>query len=437
LLGNEGALKEGAVTTRHWGGPAGGASSDPPPRAPALAAESPQLAREGGAYTHIRPGEEVRQELEHPTPPGRSAPLAGWTLAVKDLIAIAGRPLIGGSRAREDVPAEARDAPIVAVLRRLGAVVVGTTTLHELAFGVTGVNVYAGTPSNPAAPGAIPGGSSSGSAAAVGEGSARIALGTDTGGSVRIPAALCSVVGFKPSYAAYPTAGVLPLAPSLDHLGVLARSVGDVCTVHAALGHSLAAPRARPRIGLIKASLEDAQPEVAEAIARLLELAARSGCTLVEIGWPEPELVIHSSTTIMFAEAAIVHREILERCPELLGEDVRARLDTGAAIGSAALTEAERERVAIRADTIRAFEGLDCVVGPTVGILPPPLAVAEEASLGLRLVANTRLANLVGIPAVSLPIGAPGAPVGLQVMARADDSALTVAAWIEQLAARE
>jgi Asp-tRNA(Asn)/Glu-tRNA(Gln) amidotransferase A subunit family amidase len=435
LLATEGALKEGAVTTREWAGPAGGASSDPPPRPPDAAAASPKLARDGGAYTHIRGDEEIRRELGRGAPPGRLAPLRGWTVAVKDLIAIAGRPLNAGSRAREAVPAEQRDAVIVAALRRLGAVVVGTTTLHELAFGVTGVNAYAGTPTNPRAPGCIPGGSSSGSATAVAEGSARIALGTDTGGSVRIPAALCGVVGFKPSYAAYPTDGVLALAPSLDHLGVLAASMGDVCTVHAALGHRLAAPPARPRIGVIRAALEDAQPEVAGVIARLVELAARRGATVVEVAWPEPELVIRSSTTIMFAEAASVHREILERCPELLGDDVRARLDAGAAIGPAALAEAERERAVIRADARRTFEGLDCIVGPTVAVLPPPLAASSDAAVGLRLVANTRLANLVGIPAISLPVGTPGAPVGLQVMAPADDGALAAAAWIEQLAA--
>jgi Asp-tRNA(Asn)/Glu-tRNA(Gln) amidotransferase A subunit family amidase len=396
-------------------------------------AASPRSAREGGAYTHVCDREQLERVLERAEVATGSAPLRGWTFAVKDLIAVAGRPLRAGSRAREGVAPEQRDAPIVAELRRLGGVLVGTTTLHELAFGVTGVNHHAGTPLNPLAPDAIPGGSSSGSAVAVAEGSARIALGTDTGGSVRIPAALCGVVGFKPAYASYPTAGVLALAPSLDHVGVLAASVADVCTVHAALRHSVTTAARRPRIGLIKADLEDARPQVAAAVEALLELAARRGCAIVEATLPERELVLHASTTIMFAEAAHVHREILADCPELLGDDVRERLEAGAVITTGELAAARRARDRACEATAHALEGLDCLIGPTVGTLPPPLSAAAERSVGQILVANTRLANLTGVPALSLPLAADGAGIGLQVMARSDESALAAAAWLEAL----
>jgi Asp-tRNA(Asn)/Glu-tRNA(Gln) amidotransferase A subunit family amidase len=323
---------------------------------------------------------------------------------------------------------------MVARLRRRGAILVGTTTLHELAFGVTGINDYAGTPANPRARGCIPGGSSSGSAVAVAEGSARIALGTDTGGSVRIPAALCGVVGFKPTFRSYPTAGVLALAPSLDHVGVLAASVADVCAVHAALGNQLRAQGRPPRIGLISAAMEDANPAIADAIEQLLALAESAGCAVAEVSWPDTQLVVEASTTIMFAQAAHVHRETLSCCPELLGDDVRARLQTGAAVDRTAVAQAERARAAIRIATARAFEGLDCVLGPTVGSFPPTLAAAREPAVGMRLVAGTRLANLVGIAAVSLPLAGAGAPVGLQVMAQTDQLALAAASWIEQLA---
>jgi Asp-tRNA(Asn)/Glu-tRNA(Gln) amidotransferase A subunit family amidase len=407
--------------------------TDPEPTPGGATTASPRPAREGGAYTHVRDREQVERELALVRAGTGHAPLRGWTVAVKDLIAVAGRPLRAGSRAREGVAPERHDAPIVAELRRLGGVVVGTTTLHELAFGVTGINHHAGTPVNPRAPDSIPGGSSSGSAVAVAERSARIALGTDTGGSVRIPAALCGVVGFKPAYASYPTAGVLALAPSLDHVGVLAASVADVRAVHTALGHGATAPAREPRIGLIRSDLEDAQPQVAAAIEALLELAARRGCTIVDAVLAERELVVQTSTTIMFAEAAHVHREILADCPELLGDDVRARLQAGAVIAAGELAAARRARDGVCEATAHALEGLDCLIGPTVGTLPPPLRTAAEPSVGLGLVANTRLANLTGIPALSLPLPAGGVMIGLQVMARSDERALAAATWLEAL----
>jgi Asp-tRNA(Asn)/Glu-tRNA(Gln) amidotransferase A subunit family amidase len=396
-------------------------------------AASPRSAREGGAYTHVYDREQLECDLARAGTRTASAPLRGWTVAVKDLIAVAGRPLRAGSRAREGAAPEPRDAPIVSELRRRGGVLVGTTTLHELAFGVTGVNHHAGTPVNPRAPDSVPGGSSSGSAVAVAEGSARIALGTDTGGSVRIPAALCGVVGFKPAYGSYPTAGVLALSPSLDHVGVLAASVADVGAVHAALRHGATTGARRPRIGLIKTDLEDAQPQVAAAVEALLALAARGGCAIVETTLSERELVMHTSTTIMFAEAAHVHREILADCPELLGDDVRERLAAGAAISADELAAARRARDGVCDATAQALEGVDCLLGPTVGMLPPPLSAAAERSVGLGLVANTRLANLTGLPSLSLPLPAGGAMIGLQVTARSDESALAAAAWLEAL----
>ncbi len=395
-----------------------------------MAGAAPRPASEGGGYVYIRPCGEVTQDLMRSRE--RSGPLAGWTFAVKDLIAVAGLSLGAGSRAREGIAPELEDAPIVDQLRRRGAVMVGTTTLHELAFGVTGINDYAGTPVNPLVPGAVPGGSSSGSAVAVAEGSARIALGTDTGGSVRIPAALCGVVGFKPAYGSYSKVGVLPLAPSLDHVGVLARSVADVRVVHAALGHPDEAPSAPTRLGLVKSSLEDAEPSVAEAIEQLITRASQRGCVVVELAWPDAERVAQISTTIMFAEAAHVHRGILARCPELLGADVRHRLETGASLSSAVVAEAEAERRLMRSSVLALFDAIDCIVSPTVGLPAPRVEDARESTIAGRLVANTRLANITGVPAISLPVAATPT-VGLQVIAATDDETLAAAAWIAQL----
>jgi Asp-tRNA(Asn)/Glu-tRNA(Gln) amidotransferase A subunit family amidase len=403
---------------------------DPKPTAAFEPGSIPQPAHVGGAYAYIRPRADVERACTAQT--ASAGALAGWTLAVKDLIAVAGLRLGAGSRTRAAVAPEPKDASVVEHLRRLGAVFVGTTTLHELAFGVTGINDYAGTPANPLRIGAIPGGSSSGSALAVAEHSARFALGTDTGGSVRIPAALCGVVGFKPAQGTYSTEGVLPLAPSLDHVGILARSVADVCAVHAACVERVMPLSAPPRVGLVRASFEDAERPVAEALERLLELAARRGCSIVDVALPDPQLVAEASTTIMFFEAALAHRDILESCPELLGRDVRLRLETGAALGAAAVAQAEQARSGVRAAVLAAFDGLDGVLGPTVGCLPPSLERGRDSAIATRLVANTRLANLVGMPAISLPV-ASGIPIGMQIMSTTEVSALATAAWIERL----
>ncbi len=405
-------------------------TSHPEPKFGNRAPAPPRLASEGGAYVHIRSSADVEDELARAS--DLAAPLAGWTLGVKDLIAVAGLPLGAGSRARADAAPERNDAPIVARLRGLGAALVGTTALHELAFGVTGINDYAGTPENPRLAGAVPGGSSSGSAVAVAEGSARIALGTDTGGSVRIPAALCGVVGFKPRYGVYSTAGVLPLAPSLDHVGLLARSVADVCTVHEALGNQVGAPGVRPRIGLIKQSFEAADAAVIKALERLLTRASDAGCTISEVAWPDPELVMQASTTIMFAEAYAVHRNLLERCPQLIGADVRLRLETGSQISASAVAEAARARSEIRTVVAAAFDGLDGVLGPTVGCPPPQVRDARDGDVGAGLVLGTRVANLSGVAALSLPVAAE-LPVGVQVMAASDQATLALGAWLERL----
>ena len=204
--------------------------------------ERAALALTGGAFIEIFADAMDRARPGHR--PGGC--LEDFTVAVKDLVSVAGHRMTAGSSLRSEVPPEPADADVVFQLRSEGAVLIGTTALHEFAFGVTGINHHTGTPINPRAPSGIPGGSSSGSAVAVAQGAARVAIGTDTGGSVRIPAALCGVIGFKPRYGSYSLHGVYPLAVSLDHVGVIARTVGDVETVHAALGHRRADPSLSP-----------------------------------------------------------------------------------------------------------------------------------------------------------------------------------------------
>jgi Asp-tRNA(Asn)/Glu-tRNA(Gln) amidotransferase A subunit family amidase len=366
-------------------------------------------------------------------------PLSTTIVAVKDLMAVAGLPIGAGSRTRAGAPPEAADAAVVAALRRAGAVVAGTVALHELAFGVSGVNDEVGFPANPHAATRIPGGSSSGSAVAVADGSCDLAVGTDTGGSVRIPAALCGVVGFKPAYGTYPLDGVLPLAPSLDHVGLLARSVGEVARANGALtgGAGPVGPSPGPlRLGVDRVAVEAAAPDVRAAIDAALGRLAAAGCDLVEVAWPDPDEVFAPSTTILFAEAAEVHRGLLASpAADLLGAPVADRLRAGAAITAAELDAARAAAARLTADTTAALAGLDAVVGPAVGITAPPVDAARtDPDLARVLVAGTRHANITGLPALTLPVPAGPLPVGLQLVGATNDGTLAAAARVEQLA---
>ena len=374
-----------------------------------------------------------------------SGPLERTLVAVKDLVAVAGLPLGAGTPARAAAPPSPRDADIVARLRAAGAVVLGTVALHELAFGTTGINDHFGFPVNPADGDheRIPGGSSSGSAVAVADGSCDLAVGTDTGGSVRIPAALCGVVGFKPARGSYPLAGVLPLSPSLDHLGLLARTLPPVVTAHQALtGTSVDAGLAIRRIGVDRAGLEAARPAVAEAVERVLRTLADGDAELVDIAWPDPARVRDASTTVMFAEAAEVHRALLAEAGSLIGADVAERLRKGAAIDAATRAAATAEAAAIAREVQEALAGVDAVVGPTVPVTAPSVAEArsDPAGVSAALVSNTRLANVAGVPALTLPVpprngAGSDLPVGLQVTAASDRQTLGIGLALQRLPA--
>jgi Asp-tRNA(Asn)/Glu-tRNA(Gln) amidotransferase A subunit family amidase len=359
-----------------------------------------------------------------------AGPLAGTVLAVKDLIAVAGLPLHAGSRARSDAPRSARDATVVARLRAAGATVAGTVALHELAFGVSGVNDEVGFPPHPLDPTRVPGGSSSGSAVVVALGEADLAIGTDTGGSVRIPAALCGVVGFKPSRDRYPLDGVQPLSPTLDHVGLLAQDLTAVVAAHTALtGETVPSLAPRLRLGVDRAGLADADAAIAAAIGATLTRLADAGAELVDVDWPNRAEVLDVSTTIMFHEAAVVHRDLLAGPrADLLGAPVRERLETGAAITAAAHDDALAAAADIETHVRAVLADLDAVIGPTVPITAPTIDAARtDAGLARRLVADTRLANLTGTPAITIPLDHRPLPAGLQITARTDAHTLAVA----------
>ena len=384
-----------------------------------------QSVSEGGAFTYVE-----RRAKAWAAQEGENL-LSGVPFAVKDLIAVAGRPIGACSPVRKDVRPESVDAPIVAHLREAGAVFVGTTSLHEFAFGVTGVNAFCGTTVNPHDATRIAGGSSTGSAVAVAEKSAWIALGTDTGGSIRIPAALCGVVGFKPEFGTYPIQGVLPLSPTLDHVGLIAPTVADLAMVHLALGKP-AVELIRPtRIGVLWDDIANCEPEIRaplNGIVRKLELA---GCDLVDVDWPDREEAFAVSTAIMFSEAATIHRLQMMEEPGRFGEDVRARLVLGLALPAAAYDTAMRVRERMIGRAGAQLAGLDCLLGPTVGIVAPTFAEASDPSISGELVAHTRLTNVIGVPALTLPVHVEGLPVGLQVTGMTNLEVLGVGVWLE------
>ena len=386
---------------------------------------------QGGPYRQIfkqRARERLSRDVGQPL-----GPLASFTFAIKDLIAVSGYPMSAASAVRADVPPESESAPIVARLEALGAVAVGLVTLHEFAFGVTGINPHGGTPTNPAAPDRITGGSSSGSAAAVADGSARIAIGTDTGGSIRVPASFCGVVGFKPSFGLYPTDGVYPLSGTLDHVGLFATTVADIATTHRSLGYEVTKPQLPKRIGVVRAQLDDADSDVRDLLEGAIEALRRAGCEVVEIELPPADLVFAVSTAIMFSEAATVHRPSLDTASERYGADVLARLTLGAKVSAADVAGAHELRRHVIGAIHGILSGVDGIIGPSTPMVAPRIADAADPALAARIVANTRLANVTGLPAISLPLPSAGAPVGLQLLGRHDADVLAHAEAVEGL----
>jgi Asp-tRNA(Asn)/Glu-tRNA(Gln) amidotransferase A subunit family amidase len=361
-------------------------------------------------------------------PDGDPGPLAGMRLAVKDAVAVAGRPLRAGSAARADVPPEPRHAPIVARLIEHGARLVGTTRLHELAFGVTGINRFEGTAPNALDRTRIPGGSSSGSAAAVGMGLADVALATDTGGSARIPAALCGVVGYKASRR-LPTEGVLPLAPSLDHLGWCTRTSLDARRVASALG--LAGPDAGSPASKIGVLSGEGDPAIRTALEDALNDLADAGLVVLEIEWPHADLVYAVSTTIMFAEAGRVHPAGHD---EMIGPDVRARLERGRTIPESAYLAATLLKERLARSFAQVLDRVDVVAGPTTPITAPRLGDADAGgpTLAAALVRHTRLDNLTGRPAITLPLRTGGLHLAGRDDAQLLDSAVAIEAIISR-----
>jgi amidase len=343
----------------------------------------------------------------------------GATVAVKDSIDIAGFPTTMGSACLRQSPPAAEHAAVVQSLLAAGCRIVGKTNLHELAFGVTGVNRSAGTPRNPRAPGRIPGGSSSGSAVAVALQLVDFALGNDTGGSIRIPAACCGVYGLKPSFGRVSRKGALPARSSLDCVGPLAR---DVATIERAM--TLIDVSFRPQPAPAAAAVGWLEIEPAPPLARSVRAAlARTGITIRPVSLRSWSDAYAAALTLVAAETYAAFGRLLE-CAQL-GIDVRDRLRSAGAIAPAQVTAAEsiRQRFAVELDA--ALAGLQALALPTLPDVPPTLEAVSDPARALALSACVRQFNLSGHPAITLPIDVQGLPGGLQLIGRrGEDEAL-------------
>ena len=379
-------------------------------------------------------------------------PLAGVPVGVKDLMSVRGYPLTAGTKAIE-AKVQERDAPVVARLRAAGALIVGTTNLHELAFGINSANPHFGHVQNPRYPGYIPGGSSGGSAAAVAAELAAIGVGSCTGGSIRQPAACCGIVGFKPTYDAVPREGVYPLAWSLDHIGPITRSVEDAALAFEVMAglpeHSMlpktaiTAPRIMKPWKFFYDMLDD---EVRAAMDASLVRFRDAGASVGEVDVPGIELAPGIQLITLASEGAQANWDLLTRHGDKLGEDVRLRLETGQFYLAVDYIKAQQLRHQVRQSMITCFGDADVMIIPAMPVLPPKSGTmtlelgGRTVHVAPTLTRFTSPINFCGFPALSMPCGKSrgGLPVNLQVVGRpgADATVLRVALWCEQVLSR-
>lgn len=375
--------------------------------------------------------------------------LAGLPIALKVLFDVAGEVTHSGSKWWSQ-PAQS-DALIVSRLRRAGAVITGHTNMTEFAYSGLGLNPHYGSPANPLAPGRISGGSSSGAASAVAHGMAVAAIGSDTGGSVRIPAAFCGLVGFKPSQQRIPREGSFPLSDSLDSIGPIARSVECCARLDAIMAGERwrqGTPvdlRGRRFVVPTNYMLDDVSPAVAEAFARSLRALRDCGAHIEEAPAPVldalPELMEGGGFTA--AESYHIHRDWLQQHGDEYDPRVRMRMERGAAISAADYLELLRRRANRKRQADEWLASYDGLLAPTVPVEPPLLTDLESdeeyARLNLLILRNPTVANLLDLCAITLPNHRPGdLPSGLMLVGRnGADSALLGAAQAMEKALKQ
>jgi aspartyl-tRNA(Asn)/glutamyl-tRNA(Gln) amidotransferase subunit A len=372
--------------------------------------------------------------------------LHGIPISLKDLFDVEGFPTTAASRVREGHVASS-DAPIVRHLRRAGAVFVGKTNLHEFALGTTSEESAFGPVRHPRDLSRSPGGSSGGSAASVAAGMAVATVGTDTGGSVRIPAAVCGLVGLKPAFGELSCDGVVALSRSLDHVGPLARTVDDARLLYLALaGNVASAPVAPPpALGTLSAAALDGyfvarlQPVVRHSIGSALARLRAAGLRIATASVPHAVDAPSIYLPLCLAEAAALHARTLEAMPEAYTKPVRYRLELGRYVPAEDYLRAQAGRNVLRREVDAALDGHDVLLLPTLPIVAPPLGASTVDIDGDEPIRNAMLRltqpfNLSGHPAITLPIAPSpdGLPIGLQLVGRETSPLIEVARAVER-----
>ena len=365
------------------------------------------------------------------------SPLAGIPVSVKDLFDVAGDITRAGSKVLANAAPAKTDAIAVRRLRQAGAIVIGRTNMVEFAFSGLGLNPHYGTPRNPwdRATGRIPGGSSSGAAVSVSDSMAAMGLGSDTGGSVRIPAALCGLTGFKPTARRIPTDGCFPLSGTLDSIGPIARDVACCALVDSILaGEALQLPAALPikglRLGVVQDFvLEDLDDAVAQAYSRALARLSQAGASVSELRFEALRQLpqINQKGGVVVAEAYAVHRQLLAQRQAEYDPRVASRTLRGADMSAADYLDVLALRAAMIAESARLAAPYDALLMPTVSMVAPAIAplAADDRLYGktnLAVLRNTSVVNFLDGCALSIPCHEPGgAPVGLMAVGQSGE----------------
>ncbi len=412
-------------------------------------ARIPAVQRRTNAFAHVdAEGARRAAAALDRLAPARRGPLHGVPVTVKDLFVVDGMSTRAGTRAA--LPPLGGESVLVSRLKAAGAVVIGKTNMHEIALGLTGDNPWTGPVRNPHDPERMAGGSSSGSAAALAAGVGLGSLGTDTAGSLRLPASFCGIVAFKPTHGLLPLEGALPLSANLDHAGPMAHTVADVRLLFAVLaGAPVSAPQPTepsrpPALGvpahLLEGQLSAGAAEVFDALVKALREA---GARVRDVEVPGLEAAPRIQTPVGWPQAYLVHRTALQADPEAFGPQVRDALELGARITAAEHLTALEDRARLAdalAETFRR-DGLDGLLLPAAPFEAPPLGTLEvDLPRGRLLFRDAVLPllapfSLTGLPTASVPMGhVRGLPINVQLVGPrgADDATLRQAHWLHQ-----